>query len=240
MLVIPAVDIKGGRCVRLYQGKAEMETVYAEDPLLMARRWESEGAEFLHVVDLDGAFEGTPKNWTIVKSIAESLTIPLELGGGIRSLETIETLLGGGVSRVIIGTKAAESPDFLEEVFREFKSRIIPSIDACQGWVMVKGWVERSDLKATELGRDIAAIGFRRVIYTDTSLDGTLQGPNLSEIEDFLSETNLETIVAGGVSSLEDIISLKRLERKGLTGVIAGKALYAGKFNLPEAIRTAK
>ena len=240
MLVIPAIDIKSGRCVRLFQGRADRETVYSEDPAAMARKWAGEGAELLHVVDLDGAFEGEPKNWETVKGIISSVSTPLELGGGIRSLETVETLLAGGVFRVIIGSRSADSLDFLEEIFREFKKRIVPSIDVRDGRVLIKGWAEETDRKATDLGRDLKKIGFKLAIYTDTTVDGTLRGPNLSGIENFLDQTGLKMIAAGGISRLEDIIQLKRLERKGLTGVITGKAIYEGELNLSEAIRAAR
>lgn len=240
MLVIPAIDIKAGRCVRLFQGLADRETVYGEDPAAMARRWEGEGAELLHVVDLDGAFEGEPKNWEAVQGIIREVRIPLELGGGIRSPEIVETLLAGGIFRVLIGSRAADSLDFLEEIFREFKGRIVPSIDARDGRVMIKGWTEGTDLRATDLGQDLKKIGFKLVIYTDTTVDGTLRGPNLPVIEDFLDRTGLEMIAAGGISRLEDIVQLKRLERKGLTGAITGKAIYAGELNLPEAIQAAR
>ena len=240
MLVIPAVDIKGGRCVRLFQGLADKETVYGEDPALMARKWVGEGAEFLHVVDLDGAFEGYPKNWETVQKVISSVNIPIELGGGIRSPEMVEKILSGGVNRVIIGSRAVDSPDFLELIFREFRERIVPSIDARDGIVLVKGWEESTDLKAIDLGNTLKKIGFKLVIYTDTAVDGTLNGPNLPVIEEFLDRTGLRAIAAGGVSRLEDIANLKRLERKGLVGAITGKAIYEGTLNLADAIRAGK
>jgi len=240
MLVIPAVDIKGGRCVRLFQGLADKETVYGEDPALMAQKWVGEGAEFLHVVDLDGAFEGYPKNWETVQKVISSVNIPIELGGGIRSPEMVEKILSGGVNRVIIGSRAVDSPDFLELIFREFRERIVPSIDARDGIVLVKGWEESTDLKAIDLGNTLKKIGFKLVIYTDTAVDGTLNGPNLPVIEEFLDRTGLRAIAAGGVSRLDDIANLKRLERKGLVGAITGKAIYERTLSLPEAIRTAR
>lgn len=240
MLVIPAIDVKSGRCVRLFQGLADQETVYGEDPALMARKWVGEGAEFLHVVDLDGAFEGYPKNWETVQKIISSVNLPIELGGGIRSPEMVEKLLSGGVTRVIIGSRAVDSPDFLELIFREFRERIVPSIDARDGIVLVKGWEESTNLKAIDLGITLKKIGFNLAIYTDTAVDGTLDGPNLPAIEEFLDQTGLKTIAAGGVSRLEDIVNLKKLESKGLVGAITGKAIYEGKLNLAEAIRAAR
>ena len=226
--------------MRLFQGLADQETIYGEDPALMARKWEGEGAEFLHVVDLDGAFEGSPKNWDAVSRIISSINIPIELGGGIRSPEAVEKILSGGVARVIIGSKAVDSPDFLELIFREFKKRIVPSIDARDGIVLVKGWEESTDLKAVELGITLKKIGFNLVIYTDTAVDGTLKGPNLPAIEEFIDQTGLGVIAAGGLSSLKDIINLKKLERKGLIGAITGKAIYEGTLNLMDAIRAGR
>ena len=226
--------------MRLFQGLADKETVYGEDPALMARKWVGEGAEFLHVVDLDGAFEGYPKNWETVQKVISSVNIPIELGGGIRSPEMVEKILSGGVNRVIIGSRAVDSPDFLELIFREFRERIVPSIDARDGIVLVKGWEESTDLKAIDLGNTLKKIGFKLVIYTDTAVDGTLNGPNLPVIEEFLDRTGLRAIAAGGVSRLEDIANLKRLERKGLVGAITGKAIYERTLSLPEAIRTAR
>ncbi len=239
MLVIPAIDIKGGRCVRLFQGRADRETVYGKDPAALARKWEGEGAKLLHVVDLDGAFMGTPENWNAVVKILQAVNIPIELGGGIRSPETVEAVLSGGVARVIIGSKAVDSPDFLEGIFREFQERIVPSIDARDGLVMIKGWAEGTDLRAVDLGRTLKKIGFRLVIYTDTTVDGTLRGPNLGALEDFLDQTGLEMIAAGGISRREDIVQLQRLERKGLIGAITGKAIYDGTLDLKGAIQLA-
>jgi phosphoribosylformimino-5-aminoimidazole carboxamide ribotide isomerase len=239
MIILPAIDIKSGRCVRLYQGKADRETVYSEDPAEEALRWEGEGAEFLHLVDLDGAFAGEPKNWKTIREIISSVSIPVELGGGVRNQETIEMLLAGGVNRVIVGSRAAADPGFLSDIFREFKGRILPSIDAREGRVMVSGWEEETEMRAEDLGRDLKKIGFKLVIHTDTSADGTLQGPNLAGLEEFLDRTGLEVIAAGGISNLEDIRNLKKLERKGLVGVITGKAIYAGTLDLKAAIRAA-
>ena len=237
MIILPAIDIKSGRCVRLYQGKADRETVYSEDPAAMARRWEGEGAEFLHLVDLDGAFAGEPKNWETVKKILAAVSIPAQLGGGVRSPETIEMLLAGGVNRVIVGSRAAADPGFLADIFREFRDRVVPSVDAREGMVMVSGWEEETELRAEDLGRDLKKIGFRLVIHTDTSADGTLRGPNLAALEEFLDATGLRVIAAGGVSSLEDIRRLKLLEPKGLAGAITGQAIYAGTLDLKAAIR---
>ncbi len=239
MIILPAIDIKSGRCVRLYQGKADRETVYSEDPAEEALRWEGEGAEFLHLVDLDGAFAGEPKNWKTIREIISSVSIPVELGGGVRNQETIEMLLAGGVNRVIVGSRAAADPGFLSDIFREFKGRILPSIDAREGRVMVSGWEEETEMRAEDLGRDLKKIGFKLVIHTDTSADGTLQGPNLAGLEEFLDRTGLEVSSAGGISNLEDIRNLKKLERKGLVGVITGKAIYAGTLDLKAAIRAA-
>ncbi len=237
MIILPAIDIKSGRCVRLYQGKADKETVYSEDPAAMARRWEGEGAEFLHVVDLDGAFAGEPKNWETVTKILAAVSVPVELGGGMRHPEGVEMALAGGVERVIVGSRAANDPGFLSDMYREFRGRIIPSIDAREGMVMVRGWEEETELRAEDLGRDLKKIGFKLVIHTDTSADGTLRGPSLAALEEFLDRTGLGVIAAGGVSCLEDIRNLKKLERKGLIGVITGKAIYAGTLDLKAAIR---
>ncbi|MDP8275438.1 MAG: HisA/HisF-related TIM barrel protein, partial [Candidatus Euphemobacter frigidus] len=195
---------------------------------------------FLHLVDLDGAFAGTPKNWSVVQEIVRLVKTPLELGGGVRSAETVEMLLAGGVSRVIIGSKAVASLDFLEEMFREFKGRILPSIDARNGQVVIEGWVKETGFTASRLGRDMKKIGFKLTIYTDTTVDGTLRGPNFPAIEEFLDQTGMETIAAGGVSTLDDIQNFKRLEKKGLTGVIIGKTIYEGTLDLKEAIRAAR
>ncbi len=240
MLVLPAIDIKGGKCVRLYRGKADRETVYSDDPETVARRWEREGAEFLHLVDLDGAFRGEPANLDIILRIVSLVTIPVQAGGGFRSPESIERALSAGTARVIVGSRAAISPDFMRDLFRSFENRILPSIDAREGRVMIKGWMEESELEAAALGKTLKKIGFKTAVYTDTTVDGTLEGPNLAALEEFLEATGLAVIAAGGVAERADIVKLKRLEGKGLAGVIAGKALYEGRLSLAEAIQAAR
>ncbi|MCX6349362.1 MAG: 1-(5-phosphoribosyl)-5-[(5-phosphoribosylamino)methylideneamino]imidazole-4-carboxamide isomerase [Candidatus Aureabacteria bacterium] len=240
MLILPAVDIKNGKCVRLFQGRAENETVYSTDPAAMAKRWEGEGAEYLHIVDLDGAFQGRPVNIAAVEKILAEAKIPVQVGGGMRTSEAIEHALAAGVSRVIVGTKAAESLDFAETAFKNFRERVLPSIDAREGKVAVSGWAEETGIGAVQLGADLKKIGFRLAIYTDISRDGTLSGLNFSGIENFLDETGLSAIVAGGVSTLDDVRGIRKLERKGAAAVVIGKALYAGTISLPEAIAAAK
>lgn len=237
MLIIPAIDIQDGCVVRFVQGKLDKK-VYSKDPVKTARYWVNLGGEFLHVVDLDGARSGEIKNLQIIKDIASSVNVPVEVGGGVRTLESIKDLLMSGVSRVILGTKAAQDRGFLEKAFSLFKDKIIVSIDAKDGFVSIKGWDE--SLKGTgaiEFGRSLKKMGFKQAIYTDISKDGTLKGPDIKGIKALIKETGLEVIGSGGISSLKDLQKLKLLEKKGLAGIIIGKALYEGKFTLTEALK---
>ncbi|MZG30731.1 MAG: 1-(5-phosphoribosyl)-5-[(5-phosphoribosylamino)methylideneamino]imidazole-4-carboxamide isomerase [Nitrospinae bacterium] len=235
MRIIPAVDIKDGRCVRLVQGKADQETVYSNDPLSMANHWDEEGAQTIHVVDLDGAFEGSPKNIEIVKNIIYSSSVDIQVGGGIRTLETIDAYVKAGAYRVILGTVAQKEPAFVEEACRRFPNKIIVGIDARDGLVAVKGWVEVSEQKATDLAQQMRGYGIAGFIFTDISRDGMLQGPNLESIKEFAESAQLPVIASGGVSRLEDIKNLAKLESHGIEGVIVGKALYDKTLTYKEA-----
>jgi phosphoribosylformimino-5-aminoimidazole carboxamide ribotide isomerase len=238
MLIIPAIDLKDGCVVRLTQGSLKDKKIYSRDAIKTARHWLRQGAELIHVVDLDGAVTGVPKNLEIVKRIAQETSAVLEFGGGVRKIETIKAFLDYGVSRVVLGTKAIEDSAFLKEAFKKFKYKIIVSIDARDGWVLVKGWQEKnSKLQASVLAKQLKALGFKEVIYTDISKDGTLKGPNIKGIKALLKETGLKVIASGGVSSLDDIRKLKSLEKDGVTGVIVGKALYEGRFTLTQALK---
>ena len=237
MLIIPAIDLKDGCVVRYVQG-ARDKKIYSNDPLKTAKHWVKQGAQFLHIVDLDGAFTGTPKNIDIVKEIVKNIPIPVEFGGGARNINIINTLLTCGVKRVALGTKAVLDKAFLKRAFKEFKDKIIVSIDAKNGIVVTEGW--KSAGKKTDLlsfGEYLKNLGFKQVIYTDTLKDGMLSGPNIKAVRGLLKRTGLKVIVSGGVSSLEDILKLKKLEKSGVTGVIIGKALYEGKFTLSQAIK---
>jgi len=236
MLIYPAVDIRSGRCVRLFQGQADRETVYAEDPVKMARRWAGLGASWLHVIDLDGAFAGEPVNHHLIGRIADETGLKIQAGGGVRKLETIETLLAGGISRVIVGSRAVADPDFARAAVREYGRRVIPSIDSRGGTVLIQGWVEQAETKAVALGKDFRKMGFRAAICTDVSSDGTLSGPDLTGLEDFLDATGLKVIAAGGIATLDDLRRLQKLEAKGLGGAITGKGLYDGTLDLGEAL----
>lgn len=236
MDIIPAIDIKGGRCVRLFRGDFSRETVYSPEPVAVAQRWQAEGAARLHIVDLDGAREGQLSNLATIREILSSVRLPLQLGGGIRELGTIEALLSLGIDRVVLGTAAVLNPELVVEACRRFGDRMVVSIDARRGIVRIKGWRDRSGLKATQMAQQMAQKGVPRLIYTDISRDGTLTQPNFAALAELVSQVPLPVIASGGVSSLEH---LSRLAALGVEGAIVGKALYAGSLSLPEALRTA-
>ena len=237
MLIIPAIDIKDGCVVRFVQGRLDKK-IYSRDPVKTARHWQRQGAELIHIVDLDGASSGRPKNLDIVKEIAKIVDVPIQFGGGIRNIARIKTFLDYGVWRVVLGTKAAQDKGFLKQVFKKFKDKIIVSIDAKDARVLTAGWRKsQANTDVLKFGRYLKEIGFKRVIYTDVCRDGTLKGPNIKGIKSLLEETGLSIIASGGISSLDDIRRLKLLEKKGLAGVIIGKALYEGKFTLSEALK---
>ncbi len=240
MLVIPAIDIKGGRVVRLLQGKYEEETIYSDDPVSVARDWQDKGAMLVHIVDLDGALMGELKNIEIVEKIVESITIPVELGGGIRSKSDISLAMEKGISRVVLGTKACTDEQFIKEMILEFGEKVIASIDVKYERVASSGWTATEQISATELARKMEELGVRGIIYTDISRDGTLRGPDIDGITRMLRAVNIPLIASGGISCLEDIYSLKKLEKEGLLGVITGKALYEGRIDLTQAIEVAK
>ncbi len=232
MIILPAIDIKDGRCVRLRQGKADDVTVYSDDPAEMARRWASEGGSYLHVVDLDGAFEGRPVNLDIIESIVSAVDMPVEVGGGLRTDEDVRKLLDVGVSRAIIGTRALSDSDGMKALVAEFGSRIAVGIDAKDGKVQVKGWVETTDTEAVDLAAELDALGVSTLIYTDTSRDGMLEGVNLEAVSRFCDAVQCEVIASGGVTSRDDIVNLLGLGKQNLGGVIVGKALYDGRVEL--------
>lgn len=234
--LIPAIDLQGGKCVRLLKGIREMETVYSTNPVEVALKWQSEGASRLHLVDLDGAFEGRPVNSSIISAITTSLDIPLQLGGGMRNAENVRRALELGVSKVILGTAAVEKPEMLKELVDLYQDRIIVGIDARDGIVAVKGWVEGSARRAVDFALQMQDLGVREIIYTDISRDGTLEGPNYSALEEMARALDMQLIASGGVSSLKDLRLLRELEHLGITGVIVGQALYSGKFSLKEAL----
>lgn len=239
MIIYPAIDIKDRQVVRLVQGSFSDKKVYSNDPVKTARHWAKQGAQILHIVDLDGAREGVALNIDIAKEIAKLPGIKVQFGGGVRKLEAIEELLGCGVFRVVLGTKAAEDREFLKKAFERFGDRIIVSIDAKDGIVAIKGWdTKLNGVEADQFGLDLKEIGFKTAIFTDISKDGTLKGPNLKAIKGFMKGTGLKVIGSGGVSSLDDIERLKRLEKDGLEGIIIGKALYEGRFTLSQAVKT--
>jgi len=240
MLVIPSIDLRGGKCVRLVQGKADAETVFSDDPVAMAVKWQSKGARFLHVVDLDGAFTGAPKNLDVVKEIVDAMSIPVELGGGIRDQRTVESVLQAGVQRAILGTSALKDPVFVEAMCREYGGRIAVGIDAKDGMVAIHGWTEVGEKSAIHFAAEMEDAGVKTIIYTDIKSDGMLMGPNIEATKKMAQATqNVDIIASGGVSSLQDIRNLKVLESLGVVGVIIGKALYTGDLQLEAAISEA-
>jgi len=240
MLVIPAVDILSGKCVRLFKGRFDSSTVFSDDPVEAALRWSEMGAEWIHVVDLDGAREGEPRNLEVVSRIVEAVDVPIQFGGGVRSMGVIERLLELGVRRVILGTAALRRPDLVREACSRFGDAIAVSIDAKEGVVATDGWLRLSDRSAVELALEMERMGVRLIIYTDISRDGTLSGANVESIRRMAESVGVPLIASGGVSSIEDILKLKELEPLGVVGVIVGKALYTGAVDLREAIAAAR
>ena len=237
MQILPAIDLKNGMCVRLLQGKKDRETIYSDDPARMALRWQGEGADYLHLVDLDGAFEGTSKNVEAIRSIVEATNIPAELGGGIRDMGAITKLLSLGLDRVILGTVAVTDPDLVRGAIERFgPQKIVVGIDASKGNVAVKGWEEISEVPALELTLKMKKFGVERIIYTDISKDGMMVGPNIAATKQLAQQSGLKVIASGGVSTLEDVRNVAALEPFGIDGMIIGKALYEGAINLKEAL----
>ena len=240
MIIIPAIDLKDGKCVRLSQGRMDQETVYSENPVEMAKHWESKGAERLHVVDLNGAVTGKPIHCSLVKEIARSIHIPMEVGGGIRDLVTIEKYLSSGVSWIILGTAALRNRDLLTEACQQFPGKVILGIDATGGKVAVEGWKEVASMGAIELASQYEKIGLSAIIFTDIERDGMGTGLNREATKTFARSTSVPVIASGGVSRIEDIEQLMELESDGVIGVITGRALYARSLDLEEAIRIGK
>ena len=240
MIVIPAIDLRNGQCVRLMQGRKSDVTVYNDDPVSVAREFAAAGAEMIHVVDLDGAFsEPDSPNRAVVKRMLETVDVPIEFGGGVRSLEDAQVLAEEGVARIVLGTVAAESPDSLKDFVDRFSSKICVGIDARNGRVMSRGWETATSFDAVDLARSVESCGVERIIYTDISRDGTLVGPNIEQALAVVRAANVRVTASGGVSSLDDIKRLRDADEHRLDSVIVGKALYEGKFKLEEAIRVA-
>jgi phosphoribosylformimino-5-aminoimidazole carboxamide ribotide isomerase len=236
MIIIPAIDLKDGKCVRLEQGLMDKDTVFNDNPAAQAMEWQRQGGELLHIVDLDGAFAGEPRNKDAIEDIVKSISIPAQLGGGIRDLATIEAYLSLGLSRVIIGTAAQRNPELVVEACRKFPGRIVVGIDAKSGMVAVQGWAEATGITATDLASKFEDCGVSAIIYTDISRDGMLQGPNIEATKALAEAISIPVIASGGVSSLNDIKNLMAIESSGVTGVITGKAIYTGAIRLAEAI----
>lgn len=233
--IYPAIDIHEGRCVRLYQGDYATAAVYDESPANAAQRWVAEGARQLHVVDLDGAKAGHPVNTAAIAEIARSVSIPIQLGGGIRTRADVDHVLGLGVSRVIIGTKAVQEPSFVQDLVKQHGDAIIVGVDARDGFVQTAGWLDGSHVRAEDLVATMAEYGVQRIIYTDISRDGTLSEPNYAATAALLSPTGPQIIASGGVSRTDQLVTLAKL---GIHGVIVGRALYTGAVSLPEALQT--
>ena len=240
MIVIPAVDLREGRCVRLREGRAEAETVFSDDPVAMAQRWVAAGAERLHVVDLDGAFAGAPRQTALVaKIVAAVRPVRVEAGGGLRDLAAVEAVLDAGAAWAVVGTRAAE-PAFLTDLCRRFGSRVIVAVDARDGRVAVQGWVSLSDMTPVELAWAVRdAGGVAALLYTDVSRDGTERGPNVAATAELARTAGMPVLASGGVGRLEDVAALAAVADAGIEGVVVGRALYTGAITLPDAIRAA-
>jgi len=240
MLIIPAVDIKMGRCVRLLQGRKDSETVFSDNPSAMATKWESEGAELLHIVDLDGAFEKSPQNIEVVKGIVDRVEIPVQLGGGIRTMDSVAMYLDLGVSRVILGTEAIQNPSFVYDACQRYPGKIVVGIDARDGMVAIDGWTETTKRQAIDVAEEFEGQGVAAIVFTDINKDGMQRGVNIDATRQLAQSVSIPVIASGGVSSIDDIKTLLPLEELGVQGVITGRALYSGELDLKQAIEISR
>ena len=240
MYLLPAIDLKQGKCVRLKQGDMAQVTVFNDNPPAQAESFAAQGAEWIHIVDLDGAFAGKPVNAQAVENILKAVDVKIELGGGIRTLETIKMWLDKGVARVILGTIALRDPDFVKKACLEFPGRIAVGIDAKDGFVAVEGWAEKSEMTAVDLAHQFESAGVAAIIYPDVARDGVLQGPNLPATVRLARSVSTPVIVSGGISSLDDLQACKKEEQNNIAGVIAGRAVYDNRFTVREAVRLLK
>ena len=240
MLVIPAIDIRKGQCVRLYQGKEEHETVYASDPIEMAGLWEERGAKRIHIADLDGAFKGKPVNLDKLERMKKFIKIPIQIGGGIRSMESVHAAFKAGADRVILGTAAVYNPSLVGQALDHYGDKIAISIDVAEDFVAVSGWKELSTMKFDDLAKRMTTVGVKHLLFTDTRKDGTMSGPNIEGIRLFLkAASGIPVTASGGVSSIGDVIALREMESEGLASVIVGKALYDKRIDIREAMKVA-
>lgn len=239
MIIYPAIDLRNGKCVRLTKGSFDAETVFSDNPAEMAARWEAQGAEYLHVVDLDGAVAGESKNLKSIQAILAAVKIPVQVGGGIRSMENIDKMLSIGVSRVILGSIAVKNPELVRQACLKYGDRIVVGIDAKEGMAAVEGWGEKSDASAVKLACQMVKLGVKTIIFTDISKDGTLSGVNVQATAELAQKSRADVIASGGVSSLDDIRQLMQHEKDGIKGCIVGKAIYTNNINLEDAIKMA-
>ncbi|MBR52322.1 1-(5-phosphoribosyl)-5-[(5-phosphoribosylamino)methylideneamino]imidazole-4-carboxamide isomerase [Candidatus Poribacteria bacterium] len=239
MRIFPAIDLRNGKCVNLIQGRADAETIFSEDPISVAESWADQGAEYLHLVDLDGAFEGDSANLSIVKEIVQRISIPTQLGGGIRDMERIEHILGLGVSRLILGTAALRNWELVQDAATKYPKQIVVGIDATNGLVATEGWVNISERQATEFAREMTSLGVETIIYTDITSDGMLAGPNVEATSEIITslDSSIEVVASGGVTTLDDLKNLKAI---GSAGAIIGRALYTQQLDLQLAINTVR
>ena len=237
MEVIPAIDLLDGKCVRLYQGDYDRASIFSDNPVETARQWAAEGATRLHVVDLDGAKEGKSVNLSVIEAIAKAIDIPVQVGGGLRDRAGVTRLLDTGVQRAILGTVAVEKPELVTQLCNEFRDRIVVGIDARNGKVATRGWLETSEVDAKELAKRMAQQGAAAIIYTDIHRDGTMSGPNMDALRELAEAIDIPVIASGGVSSLTDLLSLLSLESAGVKGAIVGRAIYTGDISIKEAVR---
>ena len=240
MMIIPALDLKNGKCVRLLQGRMDAETVFSNDPSAMACQWQDQGAEMLHVVDLNGAFEKIPQNLPSIRQIVQNVHIPVQVGGGIRDLQTIEQYLSIGIAKVVIGTEAIRNPQLVQQACKLHPGCIVVGIDARKGKVAIEGWTETTDVRAVDLAKQFEDFGVSAINFTDIHRDGMQTGPNIEETRQLAEAVRIPIVASGGVSTLEDIRNLLKIAGSGIIGVITGRAIYSGTLNLKEAIALAK